>query len=365
MFDNLAGVRKRYEEVTDRLSDPAVISDQDTYRKLSKEHAELSPIVETYSKYDKAIQELEDHQRILNDPDEDPEIKALAGEEAPALEAEVERLTEELKSLLLPKDPLDNNDIVLEIRAGTGGDEAALFVGDLYKMYQRFSEAQKWRSEVLSSSPAEVGGFKEIIVGIEGNEVYKKLKFESGVHRVQRVPQTESQGRVHTSTATVAVMPEADEIEVEINASDLRIDVFRSSGPGGQSVNTTDSAVRITHVPTGTVAQSQDEKSQHKNKAKAMKVLSARIYEKIRDEQTREQAEKRRTMVGTGDRSERIRTYNFPQGRITDHRIGLTLYKLTQMLQGEVNELVDALLASERAELLQQADKGARGSDRS
>ena len=357
MFENLAGVRKRFEEVTVRLSDPAVINDQGTYREFSKEHAELSPIVESYSQYEKATRELEDHRRILNDPDEDSELKALAGEEAPALEAEVARLTELLKTLLLPKDPLDNNNIVLEIRAGTGGDEAALFVGDLFKMYQRFAESQKWRGEVLSSSPAEVGGFKEIIVGVEGNEVYKKLKYESGVHRVQRVPQTESQGRVHTSTATVAVMPEADKIEVEINASDLRIDVFRSSGPGGQSVNTTDSAVRITHIPTGIVAQSQDEKSQHKNKAKAMKVLSARLFEKLREEQTREQAQKRRTMVGTGDRSERIRTYNFPQGRITDHRIGLTLYKLPQVLQGEVEELVEALMASERTELLQQADQ--------
>ena len=357
MFENLVGVRKRFEEVTDRLSDPTVINDQEAYRKLSKEHAELSPIVETYAKYESAAKELDDHQRILNDPEEDPEIKALAEEEAPALTDDVERLTEKLKTLLLPKDPLDNNDIVLEIRAGTGGDEAALFVGDLFKMYQRFAESQNWRSEVLSSSPAEVGGFKEVIVGIEGNEVYKKLKFESGVHRVQRVPQTESQGRVHTSTATVAVMPEADEIEVEINASDLRIDVFRSSGPGGQSVNTTDSAVRITHLPTGIVAQSQDEKSQHKNKAKAMKVLSARIYEQIREEQTREQAQKRKSMVGTGDRSERIRTYNFPQGRITDHRIGLTLYKLSQIMQGEVEELTEALLASEKAEHLQQADK--------
>ena len=359
MFENLVGVRKRFEEVTGRLSDPAVINDQAVYRKLSKEHADLFPIVDSFSKYEKAAQELADHQRILNDPEEDPDIKALAGEESPALESEVERLTEELKTLLLPKDPLDNNDIVLEIRAGTGGDEAALFVGDLFRMYQRFAESQKWRSEVLSSSHAGVGGFKEIIVGIEGSEVYKKLKFESGVHRVQRVPQTESQGRVHTSTATVAVMPEADDIEIEISPSDLRIDVFRSSGPGGQSVNTTDSAVRITHVPTGTVAQSQDEKSQHKNKAKAMKVLSARIFEKMREEQTKEQAEKRRTMVGTGDRSERIRTYNFPQGRITDHRIGLTLYKLPQVLQGEIEELVESLLASERTELLQQADKEA------
>jgi peptide chain release factor 1 len=356
MFENLEGVQKRYEEITARLSDPEVIADQDTYRKLSKEHAELSPIVEAYAEFLKVRHELEDQKRILEDPDEDPEIKALAREESPALSESLERLTEELRALLLPKDPLDNSNIILEIRAGTGGDEASLFVGDLLRMYLRYAETQKWKTEVLSSSPNEVGGFKEIIVGIEGNEVYKKLKFESGVHRVQRVPQTESQGRVHTSTSTVAVMPEADEIEVEINASDLRIDVFRSSGPGGQSVNTTDSAVRITHIPTGIVAQSQDEKSQHKNKAKAMKVLGARIFERIREDQTRKQAEQRRTMVGTGDRSERIRTYNFPQGRMTDHRIGLTLYKLNQIIQGEVEELVEALLAHERTALLQQTE---------
>ena len=363
MFDNLEGVKKRFEEITARLSDPEVISDQAAYRKLSKEHADLSPIMDTYAQYVKVNGELEEFQGILNDPDEDAEIKALAVEEEPALTVERERLTEALKTLLLPKDPLDNNNIVLEIRAGTGGDEAALFVGDLFKMYQRFAETQRWRSDVLTSSPNEVGGFKEIIVGIEGNEVYKRLKFESGVHRVQRVPQTESQGRVHTSTATVAVMPEADEIEIDIQASDLRIDVFRSSGPGGQSVNTTDSAVRITHLPTGVVAQSQDEKSQHKNKAKAMKVLSARIFEQVRDKQMREQAEKRRTMVGTGDRSERIRTYNFPQGRITDHRIGLTLYKLAQIMQGDIDELVESLMASERSELLQQAE-GEAGASR-
>ncbi|MCZ6646505.1 MAG: peptide chain release factor 1 [SAR324 cluster bacterium] len=359
MLENLERVKKKYEDITNRLSDPEVLSDQTAYRKLTKEHAKLSPLVAAYEAYVKVRQELEDHQRILDDPAEDPDIKVLAGEEAPGLSQELERLNEELKTLLLPKDPLDDNNIVLEIRAGTGGDEAALFVGDLLKMYLRFAELRKWRTEVLSSSSSEMGGFKEIIVGMEGGEVYRTLKFESGVHRVQRVPQTESQGRVHTSTATVAVMPEADDVEVEINSSDLRIDVFRSSGPGGQSVNTTDSAVRITHLPTGVVAQSQDEKSQHKNKAKAMKVLSARIYEQARLEQTRQQAEQRRTMVGTGDRSERIRTYNFPQGRITDHRIGLTLYKLNQVLQGELDELVDALLDRERTELLQQSEQGA------
>ncbi len=357
MFENLEGVRQKHTEITERLSDPAVISDQDAYRRLSREHAELSPIVDAYGAYLKVSNELEDQKRILEDPDEDPEIKAMAREETPALSEQLEKLAEQLRMLLLPKDPLDNNNIVLEIRAGTGGDEASLFVGDLLRMYLRYAETRRWRTEVLHSSPNEVGGFKEIILGIEGNEVYKSLKFEGGVHRVQRVPRTETQGRVHTSTATVAVMPEADEIEVEINAADLRIDVFRSSGPGGQSVNTTDSAVRITHIPTGVVAQSQDEKSQHKNKAKAMKVLSARIFERVREDQTRKQAEQRRTMVGTGDRSERIRTYNFPQGRITDHRIGLTLYKLNQVVQGEMEELVEALLSHERTALLQQSQE--------
>ncbi len=357
MFENLNGAKKRLEEITERLSDPAVLADQAEYRKLTKEHTGLAPIVEAYERHLKVARELADQETILADAAEDPELKELAAEEIPGLKKDLAEIGEELKILLLPSDPLDSTDVVLEIRAGTGGDEAGLFVGDLLKMYLRYGEAGGWRTEVLSSSPNEVGGFKEIIVGIEGKEVYKKLKFESGVHRVQRVPRTESQGRIHTSTATVAVMPESDDVEVVLAPGDLRIDVFRSSGPGGQSVNTTDSAVRITHLPTGVVAQSQDEKSQHKNKAKAMKVLKARLQEKQREEQTRRETEQRRGMVGTGDRSERIRTYNFPQGRVTDHRIGLTIHKLQQFLQGEISEMVEALLARERASLLEGSEK--------
>jgi peptide chain release factor 1 len=357
MIANLPEVQARYEDITRQLSDADVFSDQERYRKLSKEHSELKPIMEAYEAFTKVKRELDSQQELLDDPNEDPDVKALAEQEIPTLHEQAESLEEELKLLLLPQDPLDNNDIVLEIRAGTGGDEAALFVGDLYRMYERYAEHQGWRTEVLSSSHSEAGGFKEIIVGISGNMVYRRLKFESGVHRVQRVPQTEAQGRIHTSTATVAVMPEADEIEVEINAADLRIDIFRSSGPGGQSVNTTDSAVRITHVPTGIVAQSQDEKSQHKNKARAMKVLKARVYEQVLEARKAEEATQRRGMVGTGDRSERIRTYNFPQGRVTDHRIGLTLYKLDQVMQGALGELTEALLTHEQTELLKEGPR--------
>jgi len=355
MFEALGETRKRYEEITELLSDPAVISDQPRYRPLAREHNELTPIIQAYDQLLKVTREMDEHKLLLDDPEEDPEIKALVAQEAPALEAERERLTAELQKLLVPKDPLDHADIILEIRAGTGGDEAALFAGDLYRLYQRFAESQGWKVELLGSHHGEAGGLKEVIVGVQGQEVYRKLKFESGVHRVQRVPQTESQGRIHTSAATVAVLPEAEDVEVEINPSDLRIDVFRSSGPGGQSVNTTDSAVRITHLPTGITAQSQDEKSQHKNKSKAMKVLRARLYEKLREEQEAEATQLRRSMVGSGDRSERIRTYNFPQGRVTDHRIGLTLYKLEQILEGDIDEIVEALLAADQAEQLKQA----------
>jgi peptide chain release factor 1 len=352
MFDNLAEVKKRFEEITRQLSDPQVISDQARYRKLSREHTQLSPIVLTYDQLRKVERELEDQRQILEDPREDPELKALAQQETPALRERLERLGEELRHLLVPRDPLDDADIVLEIRAGTGGEEASLFAADLYRMYQRYADLHGWQTELLSASYSEVGGFKEVILGIQGREVYRLLKFESGVHRVQRVPQTESQGRIHTSAATVAVLPEAEEVEVDIQPHELRIDVFRSSGPGGQSVNTTDSAVRITHLPTGIVAQSQDEKSQHKNKSKAMKVLRARLYDRLLEEQRSEEASKRRSMVGSGDRSERIRTYNFPQNRVTDHRIGLTLYKLEQVLEGGIAPFVEALLTADQAERL-------------
>lgn len=355
MFAALGEAKKRYEEITESMSDPAVISDQPRYRQLAREHSDLTPIILAYDQYLKIERELEEQQQLMDDPEEDPEIKALAALETPELQTESERLVAELHVLLVPKDPLDHADIVLEIRAGTGGEEAALFAGNLYRLYQRYAERQGWKIELLGSSAGDAGGLKEVILGVQGNEVYRKLKFESGVHRVQRVPQTESQGRIHTSAATVAVLPEAEEVEIEVNPSDLRIDVFRASGPGGQSVNTTDSAVRITHLPTGITAQSQDEKSQHKNKAKAMKVLRARIYDKVREEQEAEATAMRRNMVGSGDRSERIRTYNYPQGRVTDHRIGLTLYKLDQIMEGDIDEIVDALISADQAERLQQA----------
>ncbi len=354
MWDNLEGARQRFADITARLSDPAVTQDREQYRALMKEHSELSPIMAAFERYLKVDRELQSQEQIVQDPREDPEIKAMAEQEIPALRKSKQELSEQLKQLLLPKDPLDNSNIVMEIRAGTGGEEAALFAADLYRMYTRYAERQGWKTEVLSTSYGSAGGIKEVVLGIEGNEVYKRLKHESGVHRVQRVPQTETQGRVHTSAATVAVLPEVDEIDIALNMNDVRIDVFRSSGPGGQSVNTTDSAVRMTHVPTGTVAQSQDEKSQHKNKAKALKVLKARIYEKMMDEQLKKQGDMRRSMVGTGDRSERIRTYNFPQSRLTDHRIGLTLYRLEHVMEGDLDEVIDALVSHDQAERLKQ-----------
>ena len=343
MFGNLAEIEKRYAVVAEELGDPGVFSDQQRYKKLSKELNQLTPIVQAYEAYRKLEVELTSQQSILDDPNEDPEIKDMAEQEMPGLQEKLEELEEKIKHLLIPKDPLDDSDIVLEIRAGTGGEEASLFAADLYRMYQRYAEENGWRVDLLSASYSDTGGFKEVVLGLEGETVYGKLKYESGVHRVQRVPATENQGRIHTSAATVAVLPESEEEEVEINPSDLRIDVFRSSGPGGQSVNTTDSAVRITHIPTGVVAQSQDEKSQHKNKSKAMKVLQARLQEKAREEQQSREAQQRRSMVGSGDRSERVRTYNFPQGRVTDHRIGLTLYRLEQILEGDINEIVEGL----------------------
>ncbi len=359
MFENLAEVKRRYGEITQQLTDPTVISDQPRYRKLSKEHNELTPIVAAYDRYRKVELELDGQRQMLDDPAEDPELKALAQQETPALRERLHQLEDELKRLLVPKDALDSADIVLEIRAGTGGEEAALFAADLYRLYTRYADHRGWRTELLSASYSETGGFKEVIVGIAGTDVYRRLKFEGGVHRVQRVPQTETQGRIHTSAATVAVLPEAEEIEVDIQPQDLRIDVFRSSGPGGQSVNTTDSAVRITHLPSGIVVQSQDEKSQHKNKSKALKVLRARLYERMREEQHSKEAEQRRSMVGTGDRSERIRTYNFPQSRVTDHRIGLTIYRLDQVMLGEVDEIIDALLEADQSARLQHGPASA------
>jgi len=349
---NLDAVKQRFEEITTHLSDPGVMGDPERYRKLSKEHKGLTPLMASYDRYTRLVKELASQRQMLDDPAEDPELKAMVRQEIPALEAKLEDEEALLKKLMVPRDPLDDADIVLEIRAGTGGNEAALFAADLFRLYQRYAENQGWKVEVLGSSPSDLGGFKEIIAGIEGEGVFRFLKFESGVHRVQRVPETETQGRIHTSTATVAVLPEAEDVEVEINPSELRIDVFRSSGPGGQSVNTTDSAVRITHLPTGLVVQCQDEKSQHKNKAKALKVLRARLMERAREEQQAKASAQRKSMVGTGDRSERIRTYNYPQGRLTDHRIGLTLYRLENIMEGNLDEVVTALLEADQAERL-------------
>ncbi len=341
MFAKLDDIKERFKELEKQLSDPDVIKDRENFKKLAKEHAELGEIVKVYDQYQKIQQEIEENRQLLSDSD--PEIRQLAKDELDSLEKESKRLSEQLKLLLLPKDPNDEKNILLEIRAGTGGEEAALFAADLFRMYSRYAEKQGWKVEILSSHETGIGGFKEIIALISGDKVYSKLKYESGTHRVQRVPETETQGRIHTSAVTVAVLPEADEVDVEINPADLRIDVYRASGAGGQHVNKTESAVRITHIPTGLVVQCQDERSQHKNKAKAMKVLAARLYELKQKEQQKQLSEERRSQVGTGDRSERIRTYNFPQGRVTDHRIGLTLYKLEDIMQGDIDEIIDAL----------------------
>ena len=357
MQQMLEEVEQRFAELDRMLSDPEIITDQKRLHKIAKEHADLGRIVGLYRKAKKLEAEIEENKHLLSEGDE--EIKKLAREEIAYLTEERERVDGELRNSLLPKDPNDEKNILLEIRAGTGGDEAGLFAADMFRMYAKFAEMNGWKVDVLSRNFTGVGGFKEIIALIEGDQVYSKLKFESGVHRVQRIPETESQGRIHTSAVTVAVLPEAAEIDVEIDQDDLRTDVFRSSGPGGQSVNTTDSAVRITHIPTGLVVTCQDEKSQHKNKAKAMKVLRAKLLDTLEREQHREISRKRRSLVGTGDRSERIRTYNFPQGRVTDHRIGLTLYKLDGILEGHLRELIDSLNSHYQAEALreQQAER--------
>ena len=351
MFEKLEEVERRYETITHLLGQPELISRQDEFQKTAKEYAELGKVVDLYRKLKKIEEEIKGSQHLLSD-EEDEEMKRLAKEELHQLTQEKGKVEEELKMALLPKDPNDEKNILLEIRAGTGGEEAGLFAGDLFRMYSKFAEKQGWRMEILSRHYTGVGGFKEIIALIEGKRVYSQLKFESGVHRVQRVPITESQGRIHTSTVTVAILPEAEEVEVQIDPNDLRIDIFRSSGPGGQSVNTTDSAVRVTHLPTGMVVSCQDEKSQHKNKAKALKILRARLMDKAQQEKQMEISEKRRNQVGTGERSERIRTYNFPQGRVTDHRIGLTLYRLEYVLEGELDEIIDTLATHYQTETL-------------
>ena len=352
MLDKLAEISKRFDKLTHELTQENVVQDQERYRKLSQEHSGLQEIVECYRRYLEIQQEIDDNRELADSKDEDPEIREMAEEEISQLSQQLEELDKEIQLLLLPKDPDDSRNIIIEIRAGTGGDEAALFARDLFQMYAHYVEGQNWRLQLLNESKNDLGGFKEITFSIEGTDVFSRLKFEGGVHRVQRVPKTETQGRIHTSAATVAVLPEVEAVEIEINPGDLRIDVYRSSGPGGQSVNTTDSAVRITHIPTGLVVICQNEKSQLKNKAQALKVLRARLYEKEMEAQHSVTAEQRRGMVGSGDRSERIRTYNFPQGRLTDHRINLTLYKLEEILLGKLEQVIDPLLSHHQAELL-------------
>jgi len=351
MLEKLAEVEKRYGELDRLLADPKLLSNQREYTKVAKERADLEEVITCYRQWRKVDKEIEENRELLNEKDE--ALRELAKEELVGLQEEKQNLESQLKLLLLPKDPNDRKGVLLEIRAGTGGEEASLFAASLFRMYTRYAESRGWKVEVMSSNPTGLGGFKEIIALIEGQGVYSRLKFEGGVHRVQRVPVTEASGRIHTSAVTVAVLAEADEVEVEIDPKELRVDVFRSSGPGGQSVNTTDSAVRVTHLPTGLVVTCQDEKSQHKNKAKSLKILRARLLERKQEEQRSKIAASRKLMVGTGDRSERIRTYNFPQGRVTDHRINFTLYKLEQVMDGGLNALIDALLTHYQAEALQ------------
>ena len=351
LLNKLRDIELRYQELEGLLSDAQVASKQGLYQKYAKEHSDLTELVETIRSYEKLMVRIAENSELLSETDE--EIRAMAKEEIPVLQKEQADLEEKIKILLLPKDPNDDKNVFLEIRAGTGGDEAGLFVGDLFRMYARYAESQGWRVEIVSSSPAGgMGGFKEIIAQIDGRGAYSRMKYESGTHRVQRVPVTEAQGRIHTSAVTVAIMPEAEEVEVNIDPNELRIDVYRSTGHGGQSVNTTDSAVRITHLPTGLVVTCQDEKSQLKNKAKAMKVLRARLLDAMIQKQNAEQAQTRKNQVGSGDRSERIRTYNFPQGRITDHRINLTRYDLDSFINGNIGSMIDALASHYQAELL-------------
>ena len=351
--DKLEEVVEKYKKLNKKISDPEVMNDSQKYQKLLQEHAALKKVVEKYREYRDLQQQIDEAREIL-DMGEDGELAGLAEEEIQEAKPRLESLQEELPKLLIPKDPDDKKNVIVEIRAGAGGDEAALFARDLYRMYTRYSENRGWQVRTMSSSPSEVGGFKEIIFNVEGKNAFRYLKYESGVHRVQRVPSTESSGRIHTSTATVAVLPEAEEVEVEIDSNELRIDFYRSSGPGGQSVNTTDSAVRITHEPTGLVVSCQDEKSQHKNKDRAMKILRARLKEKLEQEQQEERSEARKSQVGSGDRSEKIRTYNFPQGRVSDHRINLTEHKLEQILDGELDLIIEPLIAEDLEKRLEK-----------
>ncbi|MBN2908070.1 peptide chain release factor 1 [Polycladomyces sp. WAk] len=355
MLDRLESIRERYEELSQLLCDPRVINNPELLRKYSKEQADLEEKYQAYSEYKRVTEQLSDARAMLQEKLDD-EMYELVKAEIDELSDRKQQLEERLRILLLPKDPNDEKNVIVEIRGAAGGEEAALFAADLFRMYTRYAERQGWKTEVLDANPTGLGGFKEVIFSVQGHRAYSRLKYESGAHRVQRVPETESGGRIHTSTATVAVLPEAEEVEVEIHDKDIRIDTFCSSGPGGQSVNTTKSAVRITHLPTGIVVSCQDEKSQIKNREKAMRVLRARLLDKMQQEEHAKLADARKSQVGTGDRSERIRTYNFPQSRVTDHRIGLTLHKLDQVLDGELDEIIDALTLHEQAELLKKAE---------
>ncbi len=353
MFDNLAVFEQRYEEINEKLYDPDVVSDQKVYADLMKEHKNLNPIVEKYQEYKKADETYREAKTLLGEGGLDKDFKEMVEQELADAKNNLEAISEELKILLLPRDPNDDRNVIVEIRGGAGGEEAALFSGVLFRMYSMYAESRGWKVEMLNANETELGGYKEISFMITGDGAYSRLKYESGVHRVQRVPETETQGRVHTSTATVAVLPEADDVEIEINPADLQIDTYRASGAGGQHVNKTESAIRITHLPTGLIVECQDERSQFKNKDKAMKILRSRLYEAEQAKQNAEFAAERRSQVGTGDRSERIRTYNYPQGRITDHRIGLTIYKFDDMLNGSLDEMIDALITADRAAKLQ------------
>ena len=354
MFEKLTLMEEKYEEINRRLSDPDVVSDMALYTELMKEYKSLTPIIEKYREYKKAASHNEEARELLEDGDS--EIREMAQTEYEASKQDMETAVSELKILLLPKDPNDEKSVIIEIRGGAGGDEAALFANSLYRMYTMYAENKGWKQEILNANPTELGGFKEISFSIEGEGAYSRLKYESGVHRVQRVPETESQGRIHTSTVTVAVLVEADDIELDIDPKDLKIDYFRSSGAGGQHINKTESAVRITYLPTNVVVECQDERSQHKNKDRAMKILRSRIYEAMQEEQNAKIASERKMQVGTGDRSERIRTYNFPQGRLTDHRIGLTIYRLEEVMNGNLDEVFDALATADQAAKLANSE---------
>jgi peptide chain release factor 1 len=353
MLERLQEIERRYDELERLVVDPAVIANRREFATLSRERAGLEDTIARWRERKELVRDIDEHRELVQDAD--PEIRAFAKSELPPLEARLVELDEELKRLLLPRDPNDDRNTVLEIRAGTGGDEAGLFAADLYRMYTRYAERHGWKVEVLSSSPTGIGGFKEVIALVQGKGAFSRLKFEGGVHRVQRVPATEAQGRIHTSAVTVAVLPEAEDVEIDLPEKDLRIDVYRSSGPGGQSVNTTDSAVRVTHIPSGIIVTCQDEKSQHKNKAKALKVLRARLLDRARDEQQAKIAANRKAMVGSGDRSEKIRTYNFPQSRVTDHRVNVTLHQLDRVLDGDLDAIVDALATKQQQEQLEAA----------